>query len=68
MYWIRYLTPKTIPPIGTVPDNVVILGIQVENINSSIGLSESVENNLLSLEDTIKGEIEAMIKKCTNCH
>lgn len=54
--------------IGSVPNNVVILGIQVDNINCSIGLSESLENNLPSLENTIKGEIEAIIKQCTNCH
>lgn len=54
--------------IGNVPDNVVILGIQIEKINSSIGLSESLENHLPSLENTINHEIRAILKQCTNCH
>jgi len=53
---------------GCSPGNIIILGIQIKQINNTIGLSDVLTNKLPLIETRVKNEIEAVVKQCTNCH
>lgn len=53
--------------IGCLPENVAVLGVQIETIRSEIGLSEALQNKLELIEMNIREEISAYLKTCMNC-
>lgn len=51
---------------GLSPGNVIILGIQIDQINNAIGLSDALNSKLPLIEARVKKEIEALVGQCTN--
>ncbi len=53
--------------LGTLPENVVIIGIQIKRIDAGIGLSEELSEQLGFIESRLKEEIGLYLKTCMNC-
>lgn len=52
--------------LGCLPDNVELLGIQVDTICPQIGLSDVLTRKLDTIELKVKVEIMEYLKRCTN--
>lgn len=51
--------------IGYSPENVVILGIQIDQLEPKIGLSEALLSQLDKIEELICAEIRGFLQACT---
>jgi hydrogenase maturation protease len=52
--------------LGCLPENVELLGIQVDTICPQIGLSDVLTRKLDTIELKVKGEIKEYLERCTN--
>ncbi len=53
---------------GISPGNVIIMGIQIEQIDNAIGLSEALMNKMPAIEARIRKAIETLVRQCMNYH
>jgi hydrogenase maturation protease len=52
--------------LGCLPDNVELLGIQVDTICPQIGLSDTLTRKLDTIELKVREEIKEYLERCTN--